>query len=119
MNTWVLCLSRLKAFEWTIRSRSRWNGVRMTLSGSGSRRIARYDGVALSHRYSRSQARTRSSSDLAEAAATWLAAPDTRKRIGSADARNSPGDGRLFGNWRTVRSPARRPRAQPDPRRPP
>src|SRR5439155_25097748 len=38
MNTWVLCLSRLKAFEWTIRSRSRWNSVR---SGWGSSAVSR------------------------------------------------------------------------------
>jgi hypothetical protein len=40
----------------------------MALSGSSSRRIAGYDGVARSHRYSLSQERTRSSSDLAETA---------------------------------------------------
>src|SRR5215216_5584682 len=46
MNTCVLCLSRRNAFEWTIRSRSRWNGVRWSESGSSRTRRAGYDGVA-------------------------------------------------------------------------
>ena len=46
MNTWVLCLSRRKALLCTIRSRSRWNGVRWSESGSGSRRRAGYERVA-------------------------------------------------------------------------
>src|SRR5215212_8702987 len=43
MNTWVLCLRRRKAFECTIRSRSRWNGVRWEESCSGSSRRAGYE----------------------------------------------------------------------------
>src|SRR5918999_2785063 len=43
MNTCVLCLRRLNAFEWTMRSRSRWNGVRWSESGSGSSRSAGYE----------------------------------------------------------------------------
>src|SRR5918999_3396166 len=46
MNTCVLCLRRLNAFEWTMRSRSRWNGVRWSESGSGSSRDAGYERVA-------------------------------------------------------------------------
>src|ERR687896_751838 len=46
MNTCVLCLRRLNAFEWTMRSRSRWNGVRWSESGSGSSREAGYERVA-------------------------------------------------------------------------
>src|SRR4051794_24267683 len=46
MNTCVLCLSRRNAFEWTIRSRSRWNGVRSGESGSGTQRRAGYERVA-------------------------------------------------------------------------
>src|SRR3546814_10310438 len=38
MKTWVLCLSRRKAVEWMIRSRSRWKQVRVSLSGSGWKR---------------------------------------------------------------------------------
>src|SRR2546430_5899317 len=34
MKTWVLCLRRRNDFEWTIRSRSRWNGVRRRQSSS-------------------------------------------------------------------------------------
>jgi hypothetical protein len=39
-NTWVLYLSLRNDFEWTIRSRSRWNGVRRPQSGSGRSRSA-------------------------------------------------------------------------------
>src|SRR5919202_6953306 len=46
MNTCVLCLSRRNAFEWTIRSRSRWNGVRSGESGSGTARRAGYERAA-------------------------------------------------------------------------
>src|SRR5919109_2140282 len=38
MKTWVLPLSRRKAFECKIRSRSRWNGVRRRQSSSSRRR---------------------------------------------------------------------------------
>src|SRR5215218_6189844 len=44
MKTWVLCLRRRNAFECTIRSRSRWNGVRW--SESGCARRAGYERVA-------------------------------------------------------------------------
>ena len=33
-KTWVLSLSRRKAVEWMMRSRSRWNSVRVGLGGS-------------------------------------------------------------------------------------
>src|ERR687893_1218071 len=46
MNTWVLCFSRRNALECTIRSRSRWKGVRWSESGSGSSRTAGYERVA-------------------------------------------------------------------------
>ena len=36
MKTWVFPFSRRNGFEWTIRSRSRWNGVRTSDSGSGT-----------------------------------------------------------------------------------
>src|ERR671910_360762 len=72
MNTCVLCFRRRNAFECTIRSRSRWNGVRTALSSSGSRRIAGYERVARSHRYSSSHARVRSSS-VASGARGWSA----------------------------------------------
>jgi hypothetical protein len=59
----------------------------MGLSASGSRRIAGYDGVAGRHRYSASQERTRSSSDLAWTVVGSEDAVDTsRKRIGSGHA---------------------------------
>src|SRR5947199_10539397 len=46
MNTWVLCLSRRNAFEWTILSGSRWNGVRRGESSSRTARRAGYDRAA-------------------------------------------------------------------------
>src|SRR6478609_8566910 len=46
MNTCVLCLRRRNAFECTMRSRSRWNGVRSGESGSGRTRLAGYERVA-------------------------------------------------------------------------
>src|SRR5438270_6435315 len=46
MNTWVLCFSRRNAFECTIRSRSRWNGVRRGESSSGATRRAGYERAA-------------------------------------------------------------------------
>jgi hypothetical protein len=52
----------------------------MALSASCSRRIAGYDGVARSQRYSLSQERTRSSSDLSDTAGGWLVVPDTSTR---------------------------------------
>src|SRR5690348_16193212 len=38
MNTCVLCMRRRNAFEWTIRSRSRWKSVRIGSRGSGRAR---------------------------------------------------------------------------------
>src|SRR5918998_1507910 len=46
MNTCVLCLRRRNALECTIRSRSRWNGVGWSESGSGTSRSAGYERVA-------------------------------------------------------------------------
>src|SRR5436190_17357445 len=45
MNTWVLCLRRRDAFACTIRSRSRWNGVRTGESCSGIALRAGYERV--------------------------------------------------------------------------
>ena len=44
MNTCVLCLRRRNAFEWTIRSRSRTNGVRWSESGLGLVPVSRVRG---------------------------------------------------------------------------
>src|SRR5215210_2565943 len=46
MNTCVLCFRRRNGFECTIRSRSRWNGVRWSESGSDSSRTAGYERMA-------------------------------------------------------------------------
>ena len=59
-NTCVLCLSRRNVLECTIRSRSRWNGVRSEQSGSGRRRTAGYDSVARGDSVAASSARMRS-----------------------------------------------------------
>src|SRR5665811_93596 len=40
MNTCVLCISRLKLFEWMMRSRSRWNAMRTGESASTVLRVA-------------------------------------------------------------------------------
>src|SRR5215210_6939849 len=50
MNTCVLCLSRLNALECTIRSRSRWKGVRCGESSSGRSRRAGYERAACGER---------------------------------------------------------------------
>src|SRR4051812_38498334 len=60
MNTWVLCLRRRNALEWTIRSRSRWNGVRRGESSSGAARRAGYERAASGDSWVRSNASMRS-----------------------------------------------------------
>src|SRR4051812_21299325 len=60
MKTCVLCLRRRNAFEWTIRSRSRWKGVRSGESGSGTQRLAGYERVASGESQACSQACVRS-----------------------------------------------------------
>src|SRR3954469_8877058 len=73
MNTWVLCLSRRKAFEWTMRSRSRWNGVRSGESGSETTLRAGYERVASGESHACSQAWVRSWKCSAEGAAVAMA----------------------------------------------
>src|SRR3954449_7762388 len=60
MNTCVLCLRRRNDFEWTTRSRSRWNGVRSGESGSGRTRFAGYERVASGDSHACSHAWVRS-----------------------------------------------------------
>src|SRR5690348_3003881 len=60
MNTCVLCLRRRNDFEWTMRSRSRWNGVRSGESGSGRARLAGYERVASGESHACSHAWVRS-----------------------------------------------------------
>src|SRR5919109_3975111 len=61
MNTWVLCFRRLKAFECTMRSRSRWNAVRIGWRGSSrSRPLVSAERVARSARIARSSSSSRS-----------------------------------------------------------
>src|SRR5919109_5221509 len=79
MNTWVLCFSRRNDFECTIRSRSRWNGVRWSESGSGSARTAGYERVASGDSDSSS---SRSIRSLNEVRASWA--------IGRPDCGTSP-----------------------------
>src|SRR4051812_24686534 len=60
MNTCVLCFSRRNALECTIRSRSRWNGVRSGESGSGTTLRAGYERVASGDSHACSHAWVRS-----------------------------------------------------------
>src|SRR3954465_14832668 len=60
MKTCVLCLSRRNALECTIRSRSRWNGVRSGESSSATARRAGYERAASGDSWVRSNASMRS-----------------------------------------------------------
>ena len=70
MKTCVFPFSRRNAFEWTMRSRSRWNGVRTLDSSSGSAlpRVS-YERIAKGESDS-SRARIRSSKPVAAGRAT-------------------------------------------------
>src|SRR4051794_4959308 len=76
MNTCVLCLSRRNAFECTIRSRSRWNGVRTGESSSGTARVAEYDRVANGESLASSNASTRSRKAVSDAGSAVLGATE-------------------------------------------
>src|SRR5829696_608708 len=71
MNTWVLCFRRRNALECTIRSRSRWKGVRWSESDSESSRTAGYERVASGE----SDSSSRSIRSLNEVRASWAMAP--------------------------------------------
>ncbi len=58
MKTCVLWVSRRKAEEWTIRSRSRWNGVRVADEASAIRRPRDRDGSVANGARSRGDGRT-------------------------------------------------------------
>ena len=64
MKTCVLCFRRRNGFECTIRSRSRWNGVRWSESGSGSSRTAGYERMASGESHSSSSLSIRSLNDV-------------------------------------------------------
>src|SRR5919199_4549440 len=70
MNTCVLCLSRRNAFECTIRSRSRWNGVRSGESSSAVARRAGYERAASGDRDASSRAVMRSWKEVPAATVT-------------------------------------------------
>jgi hypothetical protein len=72
MKTWVLCLSRRNAFECTIRSRSRWNGVRIGESSSATARRAGYERAASGDRWASSEARRRSWNSVVAVVCTGL-----------------------------------------------
>ncbi len=91
MKTCVLPLSRRNDFEWVIRSRSRWNGVRTPHSSSwASRPRVSYEATASGERASRSCSRTVS----ANRSATEPRRSGTRSSVtGAGDC--SPGGVRL------------------------
>ena len=65
MKTWVFPFRRRNGFEWTIRSRSRWNGVRTGDGSSGSARPrVSYERTASGDSHSASSARMRSSNEV-------------------------------------------------------
>src|SRR3954454_11711389 len=64
MNTCVLCLSRRNAFACTIRSRSRWNGVRTGESCSGIALRGGYERVGRGENRASSKACMRSLKEL-------------------------------------------------------
>src|SRR5262245_37392123 len=74
MKTCVFPFSRRKGFEWTIRSRSRWNGVRTRHgSSSRSRPSVSYERTARGESVDSSSARTRSANVSATLPATSIA----------------------------------------------
>src|SRR5215211_3244632 len=87
MKTCVLCFSRRNAFEWTIRSRSRWNGVRSDESSSATARRAGYERAARGDSCVRSNASIRSwnerSVGVVWETVTW--------EFSQADRRRDPG----------------------------
>src|SRR3954452_707397 len=92
MNTCVLCLGRRNAFEWTIRSRSRWNGVRTGESCSGIARSAGYERVARGDRRACSKACMRSLKELTATGSPVLMAMGS---IVAAGVARSDGRGEL------------------------
>jgi hypothetical protein len=82
MKTCVFPFSRRNGFEWTIRSRSRWNGVR-TLHGSSGRarpRVSYDERTATGYSVASSSALTRSANDSATRPATSIGFQRSRRR---------------------------------------
>src|SRR5919199_5320950 len=86
MKTCVLCLRRRNAFECTMRSRSRWNGVRSGESGSGTARRAGYERAASGESERSSNAAMRSWK-LSSTAVAIEAIVSPRPAAGSAGVR--------------------------------
>src|SRR2546423_541052 len=107
MKTCVLCFSRRNAFEWTIRSRSRWNGVRSGESSSGWARRAGYERAASCDSADSSAAAMRSWNS--EAAAVVVVVAAIRTILPARAAGGGPG-------YPSARLPRRRHRCL---RRPP
>src|SRR3954454_18083021 len=86
-KTCVLCRRRRKAFEWTIRSRSRWNGVRRRHSSSeASRPRVSYERTASGESHCSSCSRTESAKPTATCPAICgirRSAYPARRRAGS------------------------------------
>src|SRR3954468_12760733 len=100
MNTCVLCLRRLNAFACTIRSRSRWNGVRGGESSSATALRAGYERVASGPSQRSSCADMRSWKSMSTLTAMRGIVPR-----GEAE---SVRDGRLGGRHARDRHPVRR-----------
>src|SRR5205823_3935485 len=90
MKTCALSFRRRNAFEWTIRSRSRWNGVRSGESSSGWARRAGYERDASADRADSPSAAMRSWNS--EAAAVVVVVAAIRTILPARAAGGSGGD---------------------------
>src|SRR3954452_12092403 len=92
MKTWVLCLRRRNALEWTIRSRLRWSGCPSGESSSAPPRRAGYERAAGGDSRVRSNASMRSWKERS-AGVVWETVTEgfsqaDRRRDGAADERS-------------------------------
>src|SRR5215216_3141131 len=111
MKTCVLCFSRRKAFEWTIRSRSRWKGVRSRHSSSSSyaRPRVSYERTASGDSQVSSCSRTRASNSSATRPARSGIFSPTLENDRDGPAVNAPrGSGDVVGAVRAQKDDHRR-----------
>src|SRR4051812_12471433 len=102
MNPCVLCFSRRNALEWTIRSRSRWNGVRSDESSSVTARRAGYERAASGDSCVRSNASIRSWKERS-AGGVWEAGTD---EFSQADRRRGERSARVVAAFPLAPLPA-------------
>src|ERR687895_210803 len=98
MNTCVLCFKRRNALECTTRSRSRWNGVRWSESGSDLSRLAGYERAARGESDSSS---SRSIRSRKEVRASWAMPARLCQPRGSASGDRKPAHA-VFDSYRRL-----------------